>query len=142
MVRALKEDGREQDGRKRRGERGQGSNYKVLNSCFACPMSFPASLMGEDSRKKTGKSRQKGGVSSNNLRLYSVARDPFASVNKGCRGGWGEGEGLLGLVMKTRDKENGSTESCLDPHITISCNTSPNNMHSMQEVAAYQGGRF
>lgn len=44
-------------------------------------------------------------------------------------------------MMKTRDdKENGSTESCLDPQRTMSCNTSPSNMHSMQEVAAYQGG--
>lgn len=43
-----------------------------------------------------------------------MARGPFASVNYGCREG---GKGLLGLVMKTRDKENGSTESCLDPHI-------------------------
>lgn len=34
------------------------------------------------------------------------------------KGRWQEvGEGLLGLVMKTRDKENGSTESCLDPQI-------------------------
>lgn len=37
------------------------------------------------------------------------------------KGKWQEvGEGLLGLVMKTRDKENGSTEStesCLDPQI-------------------------
>lgn len=37
------EEEREQEGKGRR----QGSNYKVLNSCSACPMSFPVSLMAE-----------------------------------------------------------------------------------------------
>lgn len=64
-------------------ERGKGPSSKVLNSCFACPVSFLASLMGEeDSRNRK---EQRGRGSSNSLRLYPVARGPFASVNGGCR---------------------------------------------------------
>lgn len=48
--------------------------------------------------------------------IYSMARGPPASVNKRCGEGGG-GAGLLGLVMKITDKENGITESCLEPHI-------------------------
>lgn len=53
----------------------------------------------------------------------------------------GRVEGGLGLV-KTTHKENGSSESHLDSHMPFPVNTSPNNMHSMQEMVAYQGRRF
>lgn len=47
-----------QDG-KRGGRRGKGPSSKVLNSCLACPISFPASRMGEEAHG-TGKSREEG----------------------------------------------------------------------------------
>lgn len=42
-------EGTEEEEREQEGKKGrrQGSNYKVLNSCSACPMSFPVSLMAE-----------------------------------------------------------------------------------------------
>lgn len=36
---------------RRGGKEGQDPSYKVLNSCFAFPMSFPTSLMGRSSKE-------------------------------------------------------------------------------------------
>lgn len=78
-MRALKEE--ESSSRmKGRGGDGQGPSYKVLNSCFACLISFPASLMGERIQEQEKQAEE--GTHSNSLRLYSVARGPFASVKE------------------------------------------------------------
>lgn len=68
---------------KEEGRRGKGPSSKVLNSCLACPISFPASRMGEEASRN--RKEQRGGGSSNSLRLHPVARGPFASGNEGCR---------------------------------------------------------
>lgn len=83
VVRALKEEGR----RGGKGGGGQGPSYKPLNSCSACSRSFPASLMGERIQGGTGKGRQGRVDSSKPETLYSVARDPLASINDRCREG-------------------------------------------------------
>lgn len=82
-MRALKEEESSSRMEGRGGEEGQGPSYKVLNSCFACPISFPASLIGERIHKKEQeKAGKEEGTHSNSLRLYSVARGPFASVKE------------------------------------------------------------
>lgn len=84
----------------RGGEEEQGPSYKVLNSCFACPISFPASLMGEKTQG-TGKSRQRGGTET----IFCGQR-PICLCKGKVKGRWQEvGEGLLDLVMKTRQGE-------------------------------------
>lgn len=59
MVRALKEEESSSRMEGKEGD-GQGPSYKVLNSCFACPISFPASLMGERIQEGTGKAGRRG----------------------------------------------------------------------------------
>lgn len=81
-MRALKEEEREQEGEK---GRRQGSNYKVLNRCSACP-EFPSITNGgEDSRDRKEQAERRGLPHS--LRLDSVAGGPFVSVHHGA-GKW------------------------------------------------------
>lgn len=63
---------------------------------------------------------------------------------------WREGEGKVAgsgwRVAGSSDEDQRQGEwqhwVLLGSSNTISCNTSPSSMHSMQVVAAYQGGRF
>lgn len=93
--------------------RGARPQLHILHICFTCPMSFSASVMGRGFKEQ---GRAGGGVSSNSLRLFCGQR-PVC----GQRGD----ERLLGLETKTRDKENGSTESCLDPHMPFPVTRGP-----------------
>lgn len=60
--------------------------------------------MGENSRKGQERTGKEEGTPLRPKTLFSVARGPFVSVNEGGQGQrQGAGEGLQGLVMKTRD---------------------------------------
>lgn len=71
----------------RGGEEGQGPSYKVLNSCFACPMSFPESLKGENLRKGQERADKEERSPLKAQDFIVCGQRPTASENERCKEG-------------------------------------------------------